>query len=159
MTDIPIRTNAVVVYAVRHTARGAEVLLLKRSKGDTLDEFWLHCAGRIEEGEKGWQAAVRELREETGLETPDFYSTNYCEQFYSAGMDAICMLPLFVAIVPETAEVKLNDEHSAHVWVGFDAARDMVPFNNQRECLDVVERNFVKRKPPEFSRIRAASGR
>jgi dATP pyrophosphohydrolase len=156
MTDIPIRTNAVVVYVVRHSPRGPEVLLLKRSKGDALDEFWLHCAGRIEPGEKAWQAARRELREETGLETPDFYATNFCEQFYSAGMDAICLLPLFVAFVDETAEVRLNDEHSGHVWVSFDKARDMVPFHNQRECLDVVEQNFIRRKPSEFSRIKAA---
>jgi len=156
MTDIPIRTNAVVVYVVRHSQDGPEVLLLKRSKGDALDEFWLHCAGRIEKGEKAWQAARRELREETGLETPDFYSANFCETFYSAGMDAICMLPLFVALVPENAQVKLNDEHSGHVWVGFDKAREMVPFHNQRECLDVVEQNFIRRKPSEFARIKAA---
>jgi dATP pyrophosphohydrolase len=139
---------------VRHTARGAEVLLLKRSKNDALDEFWLHCAGRIEPGEKAWQAAIRELHEETGLRTDKFYSANFCEQFYSAGMDAICMLPLFVAIVDESAEVKLNNEHSAHKWVGFTEARSMVPFHNQRQCLDVIEEYFVNRKPSEFSRIK-----
>jgi dATP pyrophosphohydrolase len=157
MTDIPIRTNAVVVYPVRHTARGAEVLLLKRSKGDALDEFWLHCAGRIEKGEKAWQAARRELQEETGLTTDKFYSANFCEQFYSAGMDAICILPLFVAVVDEAAEVKLNHEHSGHAWVSFDKARQMVPFHNQRQCLDVVEEYFVNRTPSEFSRIKAGN--
>lgn len=155
MPDVRISSNAVVVYVVRHSVRGPEVLLLKRSKGDALDQFWLHCAGRIEEGEKAWQAARRELREETGLETSEFYATNYCEHFYSAGMDAICMLPLFVAFVPEGAEVKLNDEHSTHVWAGFDKAYDMVPFHNQRECLRVVEENFIRRKPVEFTRIKA----
>ena len=154
MPDVRISSNAVVVYVVRHSSRGPEVLLLKRSKGDALDSFWLHCAGRIEDGEKAWQAARRELREETGIETPDLYTTNYCEQFYSAGMDAICMLPLFVALVPEDTQVKLNDEHSTHVWVSFDKAHDMVPFHNQRECLRVVEENFIRRKPNEFSRVR-----
>lgn len=47
--------------------RGAEVLLIRRSKPPRVGE-WSLPGGRIEPGERAAEAALRELREETGVE-------------------------------------------------------------------------------------------
>ena len=47
--------------------RGREVLLIRRGKPPRLGE-WSLPGGRIEWGERAAQAALRELREETGVE-------------------------------------------------------------------------------------------
>ncbi|HEX5957295.1 MAG TPA: NUDIX hydrolase [Hyphomicrobiaceae bacterium] len=47
--------------------RGAEVLLIERGKAGPLKGFWSLPGGRIEPGEKVRVAAMREVREETGI--------------------------------------------------------------------------------------------
>ena len=96
------------------------MLLLRRTRPPV--GAWCQIAGRIEDGEKAWQAALRELREETGIRPEKLYSADICEQFYEAGRDAITVAPVFVAIVDKSATVSLNHEHSAYRWVSFDEA-------------------------------------
>ena len=80
--DISIGSFAVAVLLVRIADGGTvEYLMLKRAE-ETLKGEWCHVAGCLEPGEKAWEAALREVREETGLVPVTFYSTDYCEQFY-----------------------------------------------------------------------------
>lgn len=144
MPDIPVRAFMVSLIALRRTADRVEVLLLKRN--ETLVGEWCQIAGSIEEGETAWQAALRELREETGLKVRTLYSADICEQFYEADRDAITMAPVFVAFVDEGDAVTLNHEHSESRWVTFEEARNMVPFAGQRHVLRHVEEEFVLRE-------------
>ncbi|MBB5977107.1 NUDIX hydrolase [Kribbella solani] len=48
--------------------RGNEVLLLLRANTGYMDGHWAMPAGHVEQGESAIAAAVRELREEVGLE-------------------------------------------------------------------------------------------
>ena len=146
MPSIPVRAFMVSLIAIRRTAVGAEVLLLKRN--ETLVGEWCQIAGGIEEGETAWQAALRELKEETGLTAQALYSADICEQFYEADRDAITLVPVFVACINENDPVILNHEHSDFRWVPFVRAGDMVPFAGQRHVLRHVEEEFIKRVPP-----------
>lgn len=145
MPEIPIRAFLVSVVAMRIKGTRHEVLLLKRTQ--SLVGEWCQVAGSIEEGETAWQAALRELDEETGLRPSAFYSADTCEQFYEADRDAITIAPVFVAIVNSSAKVVLNHEHSEYRWVSFDEANEMVAFGGQRRVLGWIENEFVKRSP------------
>lgn len=151
MTDIPVRCSAVSLVALRRTASGHEVLLLRRTR--TLRGTWCQVAGAIEPGEAAWQAALRELDEETGLRPSALFSADICEQFYEPDRDAISLLPVFVALVPEEQGVVLNPEHDAFRWLSFDEAIGLVPFAGQRHVLRHVEQEFVRREPSPLLRI------
>ncbi|MDA5555240.1 NUDIX hydrolase [Shimia sp. MMG029] len=151
MPNIPIFTDFVSLLAIRTTASGAEVLLLKRISYPA--NTWCQVAGRIEAEETAWQAALRELREETGLVPRTLYSGDICEQFYEPKQDALMIAPVFVAVIDPEAQVVLNHEHSACCWASFDAAREMVSFGGQRRVLQAVEEEFVKRPPSSHLRI------
>ena len=125
MQEIPIRSFAVSVVVIRRAAAGPEVLLLRRTR--SLAGEWCQIAGAIEPGETAWQAALRETREETGLDLQRLYSADICEQFYEAERDAISLLPVFVGIAAPDAAVRLNAEHSAFRWAGFGEAAGWCP--------------------------------
>lgn len=155
MTEIPIRCSAVSVVLLRRNAIGHEILLLRRNH--TLVGEWCQIAGGIEDGEKAWEAALREAREETGLICDRLYSADICEQFYEADRDAIAMLPVFVGFVNVDAAVVINDEHSEFRWVSFKTALEMVPFAGQRHVLKHVETEFAQREPVRHLLIHEAS--
>ena len=145
MPEIPIRAFLASLVAIRNTEARHEVLLLKRTQ--TLIGEWCQIAGSIEKDETAWQAALRELDEETGLKPSAFYSADTCEQFYEAGRDAITIAPVFIAFIDNSAEVSLNHEHSEYRWVSFDEAIEMVAFGGQRRVLRWIEDEFIKRNP------------
>lgn len=154
MADIPVRCLAVSVMILRIVDDKAEVLLLRRNH--TLVGEWCQIAGGIEDGEKAWEAALREVMEETGL-TPDrFYSADICEQFYEPDRDSISLLPVFVGFVGVDATVVINHEHSDFRWVSFDEALGMVPFAGQRHVLRHVRAEFAEREPVRYLLIKQA---
>jgi dATP pyrophosphohydrolase len=145
MADLPIRCFAVSVVLLRKLPVECEILLLRRNR--TLIGEWCQIAGGIEDGEKAWETALREVREETGLICDRLYSADICEQFYEADRNTISMLPVFVGFVDAMAPVIINDEHSEFRWVSLEAALEMVPFSGQRHVLKHVQAEFVKREP------------
>lgn len=145
MATIPIRCSAVSTVLLRRAGDETQVLLLRRNH--TLVGEWCQIAGAIEDGEKAWEAALREVWEETGLKCSRLYSADICEQFYEADRDAISMLPVFVGFVEANSTVIINHEHSEFRWVSFGVALNMVPFAGQRHVLRHVETEFVKRDP------------
>lgn len=145
MPDIPIRAFIVSLFAIRQQGDGWQVLLMQRA--DSLVGAWCQVAGKLEEGETAWAAALRELHEETELTPRTLYSADICEQFYEPDRDCITMAPVFVALIDPSDDVRLNEEHTDHRWVTFAEACNLVEFGGQRRCLRWIEDEFIKRAP------------
>ena len=113
MTEI--RVGVVDVYVVRITSRGWRVLALQRAADTRCPGSWEAVHGRIEPGEMPSQAAVRELREETGLTPERLYSVTV-NPFYLAALDTMQLAVVFCAFV-DSDEVKTAEEHQTHEWL------------------------------------------
>ena len=150
--EVPIRCFAVSAFLLRSTGSDSRVLMLRRTSV-ILGGEWCQVAGRIEAGERAWEAALREIREETGLVPDRFYSGDICEQFYEHDRECISLVPVFVGFIETEQEVRLNDEHSEYRWATFDEAVVMVPFSGQRRVLKHIRRDFVEIEPTEWLRI------
>lgn len=150
--NLPLRSTMVSVLALKGRAARTRVLLLHRA-GSYLHGAWSYVAGHVEHGETGWQAALRELREETGLVPDALYATSFCEQFYFAPANCIEVVPAFVARIADDAPVQLNTEHSAYRWMTPATAARRVPFGSQRDLLAHVRREFIQREPAAFLRV------
>ena len=149
MSTLPIRCEMVAVLALRGSRVATEVLLLQRAS-DYLRGAWSYVAGHIESGETAWQAARRELLEETGLVPVTLHATSFCEQFYDASHDCIAVVPAFVARIAADARVRLNGEHSAHRWLPLQDAAGKFPFGSQHDLIAHVLREFVQREPAPY---------
>ena len=152
MAGLDIRCSMVSIVVVKGAGADARVLLLQRAS-EYLRGVWSYVAGHIEPNETAWQAASRELVEETGLVAQALYATSFCEQFYDAGNDCIMVVPAFVARVDNHCAVRLNGEHSALRWLTLNAAMRELPFGSQRDLFAHVHREFIDRPPSEHLRI------
>ena len=52
-------------------------------------DTWQMISGRVESGETGWEVALTEIEEETGLVPGRFYSTDLLEQFYEPAQNCV----------------------------------------------------------------------
>jgi dATP pyrophosphohydrolase len=115
-----VKTNPFVTcYVLRPKSGGYDILQLLRRPGVYMAETWQPVSGAIEPDEAGWQAALRELMEETGLAPERFYRLPTTYPFYIPQLDSLSYSICFCAIVAEGSEVAINFEHTDHRWVDF----------------------------------------
>jgi len=115
--------GVVEVFVIRHNAGDWRVLVLQRSPDASRPGSWELVYGKIDAGERPERAAVRELREETGLEVQALYNVTV-NSFYLHTTQTLQMSIVFAAFVGEGAEVTLSDEHQRFEWLGVDEACD-----------------------------------
>lgn len=132
-----IVAGVVDVYVVRPWAPEWRVLVLQRSLETRCPTAWETVHGRVEPGERPEDAALRELREETGLEAARLYNVTV-QPFYLHGMGAVQLAVVFAAFVAEPAPVTLGGEHQAYEWLPVADARRRFVWPRERESLDHV---------------------
>ena len=135
MADITIR---VVDCYVFHQKDGAlRFLLLKRNKNKLYEHLWQGVAGKIEGNETASEAAIRELREETGLEPVRMFVADHVSRFYESHQDRINLVPVF-GIEVDSVEVKLSEEHVDYKWVDIYEALDTLVWRGQKEGIQTI---------------------
>ncbi len=80
MAKIIIRV--IDAYVFRKTKEGIKYLILKRAKTKMYEHLWQGVAGKIEKGEQAWEAAIRELKEETNLDPKMLFVADHISKFY-----------------------------------------------------------------------------
>ncbi|WP_342572287.1 NUDIX domain-containing protein [Paenibacillus sp. FSL R5-0749] len=149
---VSFRCEGVAVVLLKKSHDQYRVLMLKRA-GRMLHNEWCYVGGGIEKGEKAWEAALREVHEETGITKVRLYSANQFEQFYSPKEDYIYTAPVFVGYVDESQPVRLNHEHTEYQWMTFDEAKDNAALPGIDDILHFVEKHFARKAPSKWLRI------
>ena len=143
-----VRHDMVACYVVRSVGGGGhEFLLLRRSPEEFTAGAWAVVRGTRNDGETAWAAALRELREETGLTPVEFYQVDTVDVFYLAKGDTIWHCPAFCAFVDPGASITLNEEHDAFRWVPRDRIADEVLWPGERIQLAEVCREILDDGP------------
>ncbi len=123
-----------------------EYLLVRRAPGRIFPGLWQCVTGGIEPGERVPAAALREVREETGI-APDsiegFYDLDMAYEFYDEGPDAMVVAAAFAVRVRAGAEVAVSHEHDAARWVGRDEALRLAVWPAYAEAISRIERRLL----------------
>lgn len=121
-----------------------EYLMLKRSPNEKVyPNLWQFVSGSLEEGEKAVDAALRELKEETGLTPERFWVVPHANTFYDPSYDAVNVSPLFGAQVEIGDEPRLSSEHCAYEWLEHGDAWRRLVWPGQRLGLEIVDRYIL----------------
>ena len=99
--------------------------------------------GSIEAREEAYNAALREIKEETGLIPIKFWVVPNVNSFYSKESDGIYMIPVFAALVKEDCDVVISEEHSEFRWVNKDEARNLLAWPGQRNSVEIIYSYFM----------------
>lgn len=145
-----VRYDTIQCHVVRQSAGGGhEFLQLRRVPADFMGGTWQSVYGGIKDGETAWQAAARELREETGFTPLEFYQLDTVNTFYLAADDSIWNCPGFCAIVDIQSNLILNDEHDAFRWVAREEFLGQLMWPGERLacaelCREILDNGLAK---------------
>jgi 8-oxo-dGTP pyrophosphatase MutT (NUDIX family) len=128
-----IEAGVVDVYVIDPTWR---ILVLQRSANTRCPGSWETVHGHIDPGERPEQAAVREVKEETGLTVDRLYNVTV-QPFYLHSMRAVQLAVVFAAFVAESP-VHLGPEHAAFEWLAPADARSRYIWPRSRVALDEI---------------------
>ena len=120
-----------VVY--RRGADGVEVALAGRRS----DRTWVFPKGQPDGEETLEETALREVREETGLDVRTVGSLGEVEYWFAAGPERVRKAVHFYLMEAVGGDTSLHDHEYDEVrWVPADQARRMLSFDTYREVLD-----------------------
>ena len=141
-----ITSKYVELHIFRQINGKLEFLLLKRSGGQIYPGLWQMVTGKIKKGEKAFESALREMKEETGLTPKKFWTAPNVNSFYSPQEDNVILLPVFAALVEENSSVSISKEHTEFKWTSSDNAKNLLAWPGQRKSVETIENYIIKEK-------------
>jgi type II secretory ATPase GspE/PulE/Tfp pilus assembly ATPase PilB-like protein/8-oxo-dGTP pyrophosphatase MutT (NUDIX family) len=134
---VPVKVATVDVYVIHPVNGGWRALTLRRGQGTRCPGSWETVHGSIESGERPEAAALREVREETGLEVSRLYSITV-QPFYLHKQGIVTAAVVFAAFV-DTDAVRLGEEHDSHEWLPVDQASARFIWPRSRAALAEIQ--------------------
>lgn len=143
------RPESVQVFLVNEAGGQRSYLLFQRvaMPALALPDFWQGITGALEQGESFEEAAVRKVREESGISVEQVFSAGFTQYFpirpewratYGEGVTQV-EERVFYAFIPSETQPKLSAEHQAFRWCLPEEAVSLLEFGHNRQCLSAVE--------------------
>lgn len=140
-----IISNLIEAHIFREQNGVLEFLLLKRAPYQYYPNLWQMVSGKIKDGEKAFEAAIREIKEETNLIPEKLWVAPTVNSFYAPDGDYICMLPVFAVKVNYFSDIQISSEHVAYKWLQPEEAKNHLAWEGQRKSVDVIVDYFLNR--------------
>jgi 8-oxo-dGTP pyrophosphatase MutT (NUDIX family) len=117
----------------RRGPSGIEVVIAGRDRDGT----WVFPKGQPDHGESIDETAMREVREESGLEVRLLAPLGTVEYSFGAGRELVRKSVHFFLMEPTGGDFSLHDhEYDDIRWVTVPEARRMLSFDTYRDVLD-----------------------
>lgn len=143
---MPISIN-VFLHDNDHAERRRYLVFRRPERKDLqLPSFWQGVTGAVEKGETLEAAAIREVKEETGIDLEGVHDTGFSFSYpiqdawktaYPSDAKHITEHVFFAKVVSDPV---LSKEHTAFRWVTFAEGLTLLTFGANPESLERVER-------------------
>jgi dATP pyrophosphohydrolase len=134
MSAIRIEVGVVDVVVFRQVERGWQTLALRRAPHVRCPGAWEMVHGNVEKGESLPAAALREVREETGLKPVRLLSIAM-HPFYVVPTETVQLAGVFAAVLEADGKVVCSEEHTKHAWLTISQARRRFVWPHERRVL------------------------
>jgi dATP pyrophosphohydrolase len=92
----------------------------------------------MKKNENAFKAAMRELKEETGLSPKRCWTIPYVDTYFDLTKDTIQLIPVFAAELDSSTPLHLSSEHQRFAWLRFEDARKRLVWPGQRHSMNIV---------------------
>lgn len=141
----------IIIYRLSLTQNSEiEYLLLHKSR----EQYWNFAKGRRESGEDLLTTALREVHEETGIESrylavqPDFleqYTYSFVAQYGERKDQTIAKEDFFyLAQLEGNVDIRLSDEHDAYEWCTYERALELFEYPTLTALLKKAHRVILE---------------
>jgi dATP pyrophosphohydrolase len=139
-----IVSNIVEVCVFRKRVNQSEFLILKRSREDRIyPGAWQLISGSAEPGEKAFDAALREVREETQLIPARLWTVPQINSFLVPQEDVVHLTTVFAAEINIEAQPVLSQEHEQFLWVDRNGAISTLLWPGQKRAIESVQEYII----------------
>ena len=113
------------IIIFRKSREGLKFLLLYHGHN-----YWNFPKGKMEMGERSWQSALREVREETGLKSTElkFIENFKAYERFSFGRPKDQVFKIVILYLAETHQpnITVSYEHEGYAWFTFNDAKKVL---------------------------------
>lgn len=134
------------LYPYRVVDSEVSFLLFRRAKGKIYEGQWRMIGGKVKAQETYWQAALRELKEETNLVPKNFWTIPSINQFYEHSSDKILSIPAFAAEIHRDETIQLDDEHTEFRWIQPKEASTYIQWPEQIRLIELTNKLITSNK-------------
>jgi 8-oxo-dGTP diphosphatase len=122
-----------VVFRLNGKGKGWEIVAVQRAR----HEDWSLPKGHIEADETREQAALREVKEETGLDASILYSLGEIQYYFRKPKGDLIRKIVYYYLMEATTEKfgKPNWEVSEARWVNINEARNLLSYEKDKEVV------------------------
>ena len=142
-----MKTTLVEADIFRKKGDELEFLILKRSENEIYPGLWQMVTGSGKEGEKAFETAIREIKEETDLDPVNMWVVPNINSFYMPEDDSLHFVPVFVVEITDQQEVQISPEHVEFKWVDREEACSLLAWEGQRNSVNLIEKYFTNSDP------------
>jgi dATP pyrophosphohydrolase len=139
----PQRVTGVDVWPFRMHEGEAQFLLMHRVQSED-PPFWQGVSGWIEADEAPHLTALRELREETGLEGEALFTVDAIFDLYKPRRGTVETIVPFAVRVGDGLDPVLSDEHDAWRWGSGSEALKLLPYEPQRDAIRRIAADLLQ---------------
>lgn len=137
------------IIVFRHTDEGVKFLILYHG-GD----YWNFPKGKLEVAERSYQAAFREVREETGLKQSELKLVGdfkAFEKFYfKRGSEKIFKVVILYLAETKQSRITLSHEHEGYGWFTFLQAKKILA--HHKDNLRILQQAYTYLQQPTSQR-------
>ena len=116
-------------------------LLLRYPSG-----HWDFVKGKMEKDESTHETAVRETKEETGIEDVSFLENfeEWIDYNFQYQGELVQKKVVFFLAETKTKEIEISHEHLDYIWMDYNAAMEKTTFDNAKTVLTRAQALLTK---------------
>lgn len=138
MDELPIKLEGILFS--RNNGK-YKFLLLRRTPED--GDFWQPLTGTLYDGERLRKCLLRELKEETGINTLVSITKEVWRFDWKKGENTIIEFVFGVEIARNSKIVLNKSEHSEYKWCSFEEAMNILGRDNNKRAFEEFKKKFI----------------